>query len=435
MMPQTLDPTMLEDVVVSLNAQGEVIHIDLHDKRYSDFRVPFTPEQVAQGLENYAHDRGSSDPLVAFGSMLFNAVFGGERGRELWTLLDRVTRANRGLRLRIRTNLERTQHLPWELLYDVSHGDFVALSGRVALVRTRPDDFGLDAQPGPLEQLRVLAVSADPEEALGARADLEALQALVQAQPAPARVRLQTLPDATNRTLERTLAQDKFDVFIFCGTGVLQAHLSKAGGLRQDLQLRAEDADDGRLQRNQLGRWLRNAEVRLAVMNGSHSDWIARSLAKQVPATMGFRESVRRESRAVLIATLWQSLLIGRPLDLAMTDLRQALDRALPGTGEWARLICYLQANHGGILLQAPPAPAAAPTLAASADRQLAKLQRLLQLYRQNLDDLQRRGGAFPEQARQPQIDSLQQQVDALTRHIEHASAAHEPGKASGDRP
>ena len=109
MMPRNLDPSTLEDVVVSLNAQGEVIHIDLRDKRYSDFRVPFTPEQVAQGLENYAPDRGASDPLIGFGSLLFNAVFGGERGRELWALLDQVTQTNRALRLRIRTNLERTK--------------------------------------------------------------------------------------------------------------------------------------------------------------------------------------------------------------------------------------------------------------------------------------------------------------------------------------
>jgi hypothetical protein len=247
----------------------------------------------------------------------------------------------------------------------------------------------------------------------------------VQVQPLPARVRLQTLTDATPATLRSALSSGRFDVFVLLGSGVLQDRLSKAGGLRQDLQLLPDgEGDDGRLQRNRLGQWLRNAGVRFAVIDGSHSDWVARSLAKQVPAALGFRETVRREARGILIPALWQALLDGQPLDLAVTELRQALDRALPGTGEWCRLIFYLQAGHGGILLPPPQAQAEMPAPTVTPDRQLATLLRLQQLYRQNLDDLQRSVGLPSDQARNPQIDDLRQQVDALARRIQAAAVA-----------
>jgi len=301
------DPAALVDVVVSLDAQGERIHINLRDQRYDDFRIPFTRAEVEAGLDDYAPARAASDPLVRFGATLFGTVFDGARGQALWALLDEVTRSNRALRLRIRSNLERTQHLPWELMYDASRGDFVALSGRVALVRTRPDDFHVPRQWPPLDRLRVLLVSAASPAHPGAEDDAATLAGTL-AEAGGGQVLLQHLARPTPAALRQCLAGARFDVVVCLAAGVLQKELSKAGGLRQDLQLVPDGPDDdGRVGRNKLGQWLREAGVRLAVVVGPHSDWIARSWAKQVPASLGCRGELRADTRPVLAAAL------GRP--------------------------------------------------------------------------------------------------------------------------
>ncbi len=149
------------DVTLALNLQHGRIVLDLLGQQYEDFTPPFTRAEVVRALADDSPDRVALDPLVSFGSTLFSALFAGDRGPALWQQLDRATRSGGTVRLRILTNVERVQHLPWELLYDASRKDFIALSGRVALVRTRPDGFVRGAARQPASRLRVLAVSAD----------------------------------------------------------------------------------------------------------------------------------------------------------------------------------------------------------------------------------------------------------------------------------
>jgi hypothetical protein len=424
MMPGNFESTPLEDVCVALNAQGDTIFLDLLGKQYSDFRVPFSRQEVEQALEDYASNQIGVDPLVAFGSTLFNALFAAERGRIFWEFLGRVTRDNQALRLRILTNLERTQHLPWELLYDGSRSDFVALSGRMALVRTRPDGYSRTASLAALPSLRVLAATADIDASLEAEADLAALQALAQAQPR--RLQLQTLTSATKSSLKKALSTQKFDVFVFFGAGALLPDISKAGGLRQELQLIAEsDADDGRLNRNKLGEDLRRAGVRLALLDGDDSDWVARSLAKHIPASIGFRETTRRDTRRVVADALFRALLVGQPLDMAVTAARQAIDRAEPGSGEWCRLIFFMQPPDGGFLLAPlPPAEVPRPQTPSAPNREVAKLTRLREVYQTNLDALERNAVARRDEAWREQAEALREKVDTLSRQIDAAEGS-----------
>lgn len=437
-----LDGSDLEDVTVALNAQADVIHIDLRDKRYSDFRVPFQRDEVEDALDNYAPDRLDADPLVAFGSTLFNALFAGERGRGLWQMLDQVTRDNRALRLRIKTNLERTQHLPWELLFDASRQDFVALSGRVALVRTRPDDYGLQKQLAPLERLRMLAFTADPSGELGVADDMRRLRSL--ATDHARRLQLEVLEQCTAGQLKKALGTGSFDVVFFLGRGEVADEVSAAGGLRQSLQLVPEGAgDDGLLKRNEFGQWLHRAGVRLAVMAGSDSDWIARSLAKHVQASIGFRAHVHARTRHDAFESLCKSILAGRPLDLAVTEARQAIDRGQPGAGEWCRLIFYLQADNGRFLLEPLrelPMPEPAPLLpeapqeAPAPSRDLALLLKLRQLYESNLQALERTEGLVADDRWQSQATHLRTKLDELGQRIAQVHGRDAPGGTNGRR-
>ena len=79
------------------------------------------------------------------------------------------------------------------------------------------------------------------------------------------------------------------------------------------------------------------------------------------------------------------------PLDLAVTAVRQAIDRRLPGTGQWCKLILYLQRPNGLFFLN--------PNLAAESsvilqlpkqNKATAKISRLLNVYQLNLNALER---------------------------------------------
>ena len=373
------------DVPLVFGAQGSQIQLRLHGREYTGFEVPFSREDVEHGLENATPERGV-DPLRSFGARLFNTLLSDERRKTWWEQLARVTTENGAVRLRILTELERLNHLPWELLFDSTRRDFIALSGRVALVRTRPG-HDQHADLAPLQKLRILAVTADPDGSLQADDELESFCSLVSG--GADTIALETLKQATTEQLLQKLAAAQFDIFIFFGAGQREERLSKAGGLRQAIKLvPGGDEDDGLLNRNALGAALRKAKVRLAVMNGSHTDWVARSLAKHVPAALGFREQVCPQTRRVSMDALGRVLLRRVPLDLGITGVRQAIDQSQPGSGEWCRLIFYLQPAHGNFLLAQGEQPTATESVAADVEqsRELAKLERLRQIVTTNLD-------------------------------------------------
>lgn len=415
---------VLQDLSLALDAQGPRIHLKLRDREYTDFEVPFSREDVEHGLENYVPDRGD-DPLRFFGAKLFNTLFSDERRKIWWEQLGRVTTENGAVRLRILTNLERMQHLPWELLFDSSRRDFIALSGRVALVRTRPDGYDRHADLAPLQKLRILAVTADPDGSLQADDELESFCSLISG--CTDTIALETLKQATTEQLLQKLAAAQFDIFIFFGAGQREELVSKAGGLRQAIGLvPGGGEDDGLLNRNKLGAALLKAKVRLAVMNGSDTDWIARSLAKHVPAALGFREQVRPQTRRVSMDALGHVLLRSVPLDLGITGVRQAIDQSQPGSGEWCRLIFYLQPAHGNFLFIQGAQPATTEKAAADAEqsRELAKLMRLRQILTTNLSALELGSGALSIGGPADLVSSLRTRLESLDDQIRGAKGA-----------
>jgi len=429
----------MEEFAVSINGDHERTFLEVDGKRYPDFQIPFSREEIEAALSDYSPSRMSTDPLSSIGSTLFNALFSEDVGRSFWRRMAEVDRKNCGLRLRILSNLERTQHLPWELLFDPSRSDFLSLSGRVALVRTRPDVRAKNTPLEPLPKLRILAASADVTGTLRTRDELAILQGLASANPS--RMELTVLDQVTPGLLEQRLNSDKFDVFHFVGTGEVLPYVSKRGGVRQALRLMPAPALSGQkgatpstpvpplnpneplMDRQDLGRLLGQSGVRLAVFNACHTDWIARSVAKYIPSTLGLRETFTLESCLTLCESLYQSLLGGVPLDLSVTVARQALDRAHPGTGDWCKIIFYLQQTHGDFLLtrteESKPVESNTPL---GTNKEVIKLSRLLEVYERNLMALER------ETIRASAVDTVRQQAEELQRRL--ASVKQQLGEA-----
>jgi hypothetical protein len=165
---------------------------------------------------------------------------------------------------------------------------------------------------------------------------------------------------------------------------------------------------------------LQTSGVRLAVLNASHTDWVARSLARYIPSAIGFREKARDLTCEILTHELYRSLLTGTSLDLAVTACRQALNRSLPGTGEWCKLIFYMQQEDGTFLTSGAQRASLVETAATPDDnKETVKLSRLLQLYQKNLDVLASATAVPESTSRQKQ--ELEQKIEVIKQQIAQA--------------
>jgi len=242
---------------------------------------------------------------------------------------------------------------------------------------------------------------------------------LVQAHPD--RAEIDYLTGATPQVLRERLRSQKYDIFHFAGVGEVLPTRRPRGGVPQALRLVGAD---GLFDRSELGSLLQHANVRLAVLNAPHSDWIARSLARYIPAALGFRESILERTCLSVSTSLYRLLFEGLTLELAVTASRQAVDRALPGTGEWCKLIAYLQQSDGLVLIEPRRDEQdtwAEPSPPQQANREVYKLRKQLEIYQRNLATL---GGSSstpdwdldPEQTRAlaEKIDKLQEKIRYL---------------------
>ncbi len=416
----------IDELTVDIQSQGDRTFVKVEDQSL-EFEVPFSREEVENALAAASPNHASAQGLPSLGSTLFSTLFSGDLGRALWQRMAEVERLDRGLRLRILSNSERAQHLPWELLFDPSRGDFMALSGRIALVRTRPEGYKHEESPTPLAQLRILAVEADTTGgSLRTNDDIETLEQLASMSGL---VDLTVLRSATTAALEQALEKGPFHVFHFAGTGEVLPKTSRKGGLKQALRLigstpSGTTSSGVLLNRHELGEMLRRANVRLAVLNACRSDWIARSVARYVPAVIGLREDAEIESCLLLCRSLYQSLLLQRqPLDLAVTAARQAMNLgARPGIADWCKLIFYLQQKDGTFLAAEESARLAAASHSASPkSKEYAKLARLLDVHEANLNALTKGVGVGATNAPSELVASLQQKIDEIKRQLGEA--------------
>ena len=192
----------------------------------------------------------------------------------------------------------------------------MSLSGRLALVRSRPEGF-FDAPLPPLTQLRILAASADVTGDLDTHQDLDLLRKFETSNPSV--VKLDVLRGATPQSLKQQLTNNSYDIFHFAGAGEVLA-VNKRGGLHQELRLLGSTSLDPSFNRHELGELLRQAGVRLAVLNADHSDWIARSLARHIPSAIGFRESIWTVACVALCESLYPSVMIAMRRGAVMAE-------------------------------------------------------------------------------------------------------------------
>ncbi|MGY1636876.1 CHAT domain-containing protein [Geodermatophilus sp. SYSU D00742] len=284
------------------------------------------------------------DRAVEIGQLLFHDLFAGV----LRALYERTAAPGHGVRIRVSSHDLAAFALPWELLYDDAvRQDFIALGTDSAVVRTFLPVPERELTPATMP-LRVLAVTADPTGSLGAEQDVDVLRGLAADR---SHVSVDVLPRATwSRLRERLREGPPFEVLHFAGTGT---PAGERHGAPQMLAL--EPGTDGEDTARTVAAELLGAELarlpdlRLAYLSACHTDQVAATLSRSVPAVVGVRGEITVPGCTAFAEAFYSAAVDGRPVDVAVWSARRELESRLPGRREWAATTLYV--TGGGALV------------------------------------------------------------------------------------
>lgn len=327
------------------------------DSHTRDIAVRARPPSTAEELERVLLD------LKRIGGDLFDRVF----SKKVRTAFQTCQAAHRRMRVRLRL-CPSLLGLPWELLYDTSTANWLALSNGTPLVRSVGET--IDQQPAPVDlPLRALVVIACPRnypalDAAKERADIEgALQHLTRG----GFLRIDVVQgadtyDQLHRAIWRLVQQGSgYNIFHFICHGTFFER-------QQDSALLFEDAAGAAhlMAGEALAQELASqVPPQLIVLNAcevgrtSAQDplaGIAVKLAlKRIPAVIVMQRRISDRAAVQFARELYTSLVDYRvPIDQAVVSARQRI-RAMCDPSEWSTPVLYLSHRSGEIFRVPPP--------------------------------------------------------------------------------
>jgi tetratricopeptide (TPR) repeat protein len=323
-----------------------------------DFRLPFTPEELAVTLQELEDDQADEERTQDFGARLFTALFQGQVGSRFRSSQGMVAQG-KGLRLRLRIGAGGLVTLPWELLYDPEPREFLSLTRRNPVVRhlrvPRPTVARPVAPP-----LQMLVVPASPKDLmpLDVQAEVEALLRAVQPLVEGGLLAVDVLKPPTVQALREYLIDYPCHILHFIGHGGFDG---REGYLAlEDAQRRME-----RLDARELKVLFSNTPVRLAVLNACLTARDAAHPSPSVPerAYLGVAPALVDAGLLAVVASqfslsdvgarlfaqdFYRMLARGRPVDEAVDQARVAMMLELGlACRDWAAPVLFLRGSSG----------------------------------------------------------------------------------------
>jgi len=291
-----------------------------------------------------------------FGRELFDLLLPREIRGLYRVSLSRATAQARGLRLKLR--LKETPELaalPWEFLYDPNKDEYLCLSRDTPLVRY----LELPRPPAPLKvaaPLRILGMIASPANLpkLDVSREKERVERALADLQAAGLVELTWLAGQTWRHLHKAMRRQEWHIFHFIGHGGFdrrkdEGFVSLCDGSGRERPFMASEL--ARLLANQ------RSSLRLALLNacegghGSQQDIfssVASILVRQgMPAVLAMQYEISDRAAIELARSFYEALADGLPVDAAVTEARQAMGFAAPGSIEWVTPVLYMRSPDG----------------------------------------------------------------------------------------
>ena len=329
--------------------------------------MPVTPSDVSLALASTARlsqnyiarslQSNSLDPLKDVGTRLFTALFEGERRGIYDRCLARARETDTALRLRLIMSFgkDSLNWVPWEFMYDPSRSDFVALSTLSPVIRQGRPTLVTPPRRALKLPVRILVVGAEVSPELGVSSTFNKLSKLAENYD-KTYATLVFEKDLTPRTFLSRIEQHDYDVIHFIGacTHCSDIYTSEAiqgvglilmpeDGKPRGKQFSASQVVTPTTLLTALGS---HPSLHLVTLDACYSQVTAFRLAQELPAVLCYREGLTVLACETLMEGFYRSLLMGRPLEIALTDARQHLDRSMPGSREWGQVVLYLQTEE-----------------------------------------------------------------------------------------
>lgn len=313
------------------------------------FALPLHRREQHAAVQRLLGDAGGDDAQRSaqfalareIGGKLFDAIFHGPI-LECWQTSWRAAYTARSS-LRVQLGIgddPMLRALPWEYLYDDTRDEFLALSVHTPVVRSLPAAHKIRplvvAPP-----LRVLVVMAGPEghPPLAVGRDWRALIDTVDTLGADGRMTFERLAKPTLLDLQRKLRQQPYHIFHFIGFAVHDVQTQEGVLLFEDEmgRGRAITGDHlGKLLSDHYSVRLAVLEVRNAARVGGVDPGAAvveQVVRRGAPAAVYQPSRLRTRPSLAFLHAFYDALANYRPVDVAMTEARRAIQLEEAGAG------------------------------------------------------------------------------------------------------
>jgi tetratricopeptide (TPR) repeat protein len=345
--PETIASIELRCDQLGLQHEGDLLADPLTVKEREQIRW-YLEEYVGWPYEQFL-ERGKKIEamLPELGKRLYHKVFGSAGAVSVlqpWRLYPLQPGVQR--QISIASEIPRALSLPWELLHDEQ--GFLVLRTRnpVSLIRRLPQHELGGFQTSFEPPLRILMITARPDDAgfIDPRSTARELLDEVQGQVEAGAIALEFLRPPTLRALRARLSNAKLpavQVLHFDGHGVFGEKKDRQGkaqpGGKPQGMLAFED-DDGKLdlvEANDVAQVLQDSGVRLAVLDAcqsalgaaddAFSSVATRLIQGGVDAVVAMSASLLVASSTLFFEAFYRELLAGTPAPMAQERARQAL--------------------------------------------------------------------------------------------------------------
>lgn len=324
----------------------------------------------------------------AFGTQLFKALIDDSGiGHVYDDALGFAAARNQPLRLILRIVDPQLAVLPWELLYDHRHAEFLVLSQETPVVRyaEAPERIQpLTVAP----PLRILGMAVDPTGTLRLDDEKQQVEDALAPLIAQGLVELVWLNGQTADDLEQELwtTQGPWHVFHFIGHGGFSGEQAGAGhrdfglppggpaagsGGAGYLLLAKKDGSRDPISATRLGRlFADHPPLRLVVLNACHGAAVSSTdlfagvagvlTRRGLPAVIAMQFALLDAAGVTLARVFYKAIAARLPVEAALTAARISVERNHAGRLDWAAPVLYLRAANG-VLFEtvAPPRPQA----------------------------------------------------------------------------
>ncbi len=322
--------------------------------RHATFSNPITARYLKEIRAAFSNTESGASAGERIGRRLFDSIFCGDIAL-LRGIAEQKLGVGQGLRLRFRSGMAETTEWPIELLHD-SKG-FLALQEKSPIVRYLGSTRTVRAVriAGPL---RILVVVSMPSlyDPLNVEEEWKGIQDGLAPLRDQGRVDVVRLDNPTLAVLGAILKKGKFHVLHFIGHG---SRTPNGGGV---LYLNGDPgavAVPGKVLAEALKG---HSTLRLVVLNacdgvaGGRSDRLsgvaANLVCQKIPAVVAMQAKIPDDSAVQFASVFYREVASGTPIDLAVTEARQALYLARHGKDlDWAIPVLFLGASSGKIFV------------------------------------------------------------------------------------